>query len=68
MFSHNSNFIPFNFWCFSGASIWSADPAVTNNKWSYFQPQVIPDLDGDGVFDVVVTHGGNGDYKPEVSV
>ena len=52
----------------SGASIWSADPTVTNNSWNFYQPQVVPDLDGDGVPDVVASHGGNGDYKAIVSL
>ena len=51
----------------SGASIWSADPTVTNSSWNFYQPQVVPDLDGDGVPEVVASHGGNGDFKARVS-
>ncbi|XP_072036013.1 uncharacterized protein [Amphiura filiformis] len=48
-----------------GTILWSADPTMTNDSWNYYQPQVVPDLDGDGVYDVVATHGGNGDYHSD---
>ena len=50
----------------TGTELWSADPSMTDIRWNYYQPQVIPDLDGDGVPDVVVSHGGNGEYTAMV--
>ncbi|XP_022092545.1 uncharacterized protein LOC110980291 [Acanthaster planci] len=43
----------------NGSVLWSADPGVTNLHFNFFQGQVVPDLDQDGVPDYVVTHGGD---------
>ncbi|XP_038048308.1 uncharacterized protein LOC119722328 isoform X2 [Patiria miniata] len=42
-----------------GVILWSADPSVTNPHFNFYQGQVVPDMDQDGVQDFVVTHGGD---------
>ena len=35
-------------------------------KWTVFGILSVPDVDGDGVKDIVLTHGGNQSKEPEV--
>ncbi|XP_033630167.1 uncharacterized protein LOC117292278 [Asterias rubens] len=51
-----------------GKRLWSADPDVTNPHFNYYQGQVVPDLNGDGVPDYVVAHGGDTRLTEEDSV
>ena len=41
----------------TGAAIWSS--RTRHPTWGYSTPQLVRDYDGDGVVDVVVTHGGD---------
>ncbi|XP_033117726.1 protein FAM234B-like isoform X2 [Anneissia japonica] len=50
----------------TGRVLWSADNnQYTQYPWNFYQPQVVPDLDQDGVSEVVVAHGGNVNYPDE---
>ena len=50
-----------------GEILWSADPDVTMPHFNFYQGQVVPDLDSDGVPDYVITHGGDTRFSDTVS-
>jgi hypothetical protein len=40
---------------------------MLNRAWNIYQPLVLnKDLDGDGVVEVVIAHGGQPSFRPEV--
>ena len=42
-----------------GSFLWYIDPAVTFPPYNYYYPLFIRDFDGDGVIDIIITHGGD---------
>ena len=44
--------------------IWTVDSRPTFIKYNYYYPLMTRDFDGDGVLDLIVTHGGDTDYPP----
>jgi len=48
-----------------GRPIWFVDESMVYPRYNFYFPLRVPDMDGDGVEDLVVTHGGDGAYEPE---
>ena len=42
-----------------GKVLWQGDNSALNSGWNNYNPTVLPDLDGDGVKDVLLPHGGD---------
>lgn len=36
--------------------------------WNVYKPLVLPDIDGDGIRDILIVHGGDQRKNPEVSM
>ncbi|XP_067662183.1 protein FAM234B-like isoform X2 [Haliotis asinina] len=53
-----------------GKTLWFSDgaeyPAYFTQTWNVYQPVLLPDVDADGVEDIVVSHGGDPNIEPEV--
>ncbi|XP_077980247.1 uncharacterized protein LOC144435530 [Glandiceps talaboti] len=49
----------------TGDILWTIQKDVTNKYCNIYQPQVVPDMDSDGVLDLVITHGGDMRYNNE---
>ncbi|CAH1274303.1 FAM234B [Branchiostoma lanceolatum] len=47
-----------------GEVLWHVDPSLVDRHWNFYMPQLVPDLDGDGVPDLVAAHGGDLRFKP----
>ena len=47
-----------------GRPIWFVDKSVVYPRYNFYFPLRVPDMDGDGVDDLVVTHGGDISYEP----
>ncbi|MEO6686986.1 MAG: VCBS repeat-containing protein, partial [Dyadobacter sp.] len=52
----------------TGAIIWKFDkktPSLKNKKWyNFYNPQLIPDQDSDGLEDIIISNGGDVMVKP----
>lgn len=52
----------------TGAIIWKFDkntPSLKSKKWyNFYNPQLIPDQDGDGMEDILISNGGDVTVKP----
>ena len=46
------------------ALLWSVDTNITCSSFNYYYPLYVPDLDRDGIIDIVVIHGGDSNYSP----
>eukprot|EP00058_Branchiostoma_floridae_P021691 XP_002607181.1 hypothetical protein BRAFLDRAFT_68024 [Branchiostoma floridae] len=46
-----------------GEVLWHVDPTLVDRHWNFYMPQLVPDLDGDGVADLVAAHGGDLRFK-----
>ena len=47
-----------------GALLWSVDPAIVFGTYNFYFPLVLPDMDDDGVDDIINVHGGDPKYEP----
>ena len=45
-----------------GTTIWDRDPKLAYYRYNFYFPLFIPDIDGDGVNDIINTHGGDTTY------
>ena len=55
-----TSYCPNKPWPRTGAKIWDfGDHAVKSDLMSVYAAQLVPDLDGDGVQDVLAVHGGD---------
>ena len=43
------------------------DSKYLNRGWNIYEPAALPDLDDDGVRDIVIAHGGDPTVAAEVS-
>ncbi len=50
----------------AGAVLWSVDAQHMNVDWNVYQALPLPDWDADGVPELLVAHGGDFKYGPEV--
>lgn len=41
-------------------------PKAIDDRWNVFAPAMLPDVDGDGVADMVVANGGDHEFLNEV--
>ena len=48
-----------------GSMLWDRDPRLAFIHYNFYFPLFVPDLDGDGVQDILVTHGGDSSYGDE---
>ncbi|XP_019852173.1 PREDICTED: uncharacterized protein LOC109582049 [Amphimedon queenslandica] len=48
--------------------LWSVDINVTCPSFNYYYPLYVPDLDRDGIMDIIVVHGGDSNYSPLATV
>ena len=48
-----------------GSTLWDRDPRVSFIHYNFYFPLFVPDLDGDGVVDIIATHGGDSSYGEE---
>ena len=48
-----------------GHVLWFVDQSVVFPLYNFYFPQRIPDMDGDGIDDLVNTHGGDSAYRPD---
>ncbi len=48
-----------------GTVLWFVDRSVIYPRYNFYFPLQIPDMDGDGVKDLVNAHGGDTVYKPK---
>ena len=46
-----------------GSMLWVVDPSISYPRYNFYFPLVVPDLDGDGVDDLINMHGGDSTYK-----
>ncbi|XP_078690819.1 protein FAM234A-like isoform X2 [Branchiostoma floridae x Branchiostoma belcheri] len=46
-----------------GEVLWRVDPTLVDHHWNFYMPQLVPDLDRDGVPDLVAAHGGDLRFK-----
>ena len=46
-----------------GSVLWDRDPRLAFLRYNFYFPLFVPDLDGDGVQDIVITHGGDSTYR-----
>ena len=44
---------------FQGEILWAVDSKYLNRGWNIYAPAAMPDLDDDGVPDIVIAHGGD---------
>ncbi|XP_071097133.1 uncharacterized protein [Haliotis cracherodii] len=53
-----------------GKTLWYSDgadhPSHFTQTWNVYQAVALPDVDGDGVEDIVVSHGGDPNIEPEI--
>lgn len=47
-----------------GALLWSIDPTLVFSPYNFYFPMVLPDMDNDGVDDIISVHGGDPKYEP----
>ena len=47
-----------------GTTIWDRDPNMAYLRYNFYFPLIVPDLDDDGVPDLINTHGGDSTYSP----
>ncbi|XP_052801612.1 protein FAM234B-like [Mya arenaria] len=47
----------------NGETLWEADTKYLNRGWNIYAPAAIPDVDEDGVADIIIAHGGDS-YVP----
>ena len=47
----------------NGSILWDRDPQIAFLKYNFYFPLFVPDLDGDGVQDIIITHGGDSTYR-----
>ena len=48
-----------------GTTIWDRDPRLVYLRYNFYFPLFVPDVDGDGVQDIITTHGGDSTYSDE---
>lgn len=46
-----------------GRMLWVVDPSISFHRYNFYFPLIVPDLDGDGVDDLINMHGGDSTYK-----
>ena len=51
----------------SGDVFWIGDETAIEGAWNTFGVTILPDLDGDGIPEVLLPHGGDPKYGPNVS-
>lgn len=51
-----------------GDVLWVADRRYVNRGWNIYAPAVVPDLDEDGVKDIIIAHGGDPTVAAEVCI
>ena len=44
--------------------LWVIDRNITCPSFNYYYPLYLPDLDGDGIKDILLIHGGDSNYEP----
>lgn len=49
-----------------GEHLWKAERTYLKRQWNVYQVSALPDLDGDGVPEILVPHGGEPSFPPEV--
>ena len=47
----------------NGSVLWDRDPRLAFLRYNFYFPLFVPDLDGDDVQDIVITHGGDSTYR-----
>ena len=47
----------------NGSVLWDRDPRLAFSQYNYYFPLFVPDLDRDGVQDIIITHGGDSTYR-----
>ena len=50
----------------SGSLLWSVDEGVVHRMWNFYNVLVMPDFTGDGVPEVLLSHGGDPSFKAKV--
>jgi len=53
------------FFC-QGHVFWRGDQSQMEEIWNIYNVLIIPDMNQDGVLDLVVAHGGDPTFPPEV--
>ena len=48
-----------------GSVLWDRDQRTAYLRYNFYFPLIVPDLDGDGVRDLINTHGGDATYSGE---
>lgn len=48
-----------------GTLLWYVDSSIVFPRYGFYFPLLVRDLDGDGVMDVINTHGGDTKYPPD---
>lgn len=46
-----------------GSTLWDRDPNMAYLRYNFYFPLIVPDLDNDGVPDLINTHGGDSTYS-----
>ena len=49
-----------------GAVLWNVEDKFLNIDWNVYQALPLPDWDNDGIPELLVAHGGDFKYGPEV--
>ena len=51
-----------------GKMLWQGDHSALKGGWNNYNPVVLPDLNGDGVPDVLLPHGADSSSSTYVSI
>ena len=50
-----------------GSVVWVVEQASTFPHYNYYYPLLVRDFDRDGTIDIIITHGGDQMYSPEIT-
>ncbi|XP_060600384.1 protein FAM234A-like [Ruditapes philippinarum] len=51
----------------NGKTLWVGDERYVNRGWNIYAPAAVPDLDDDGVADLIIAHGGDPTVAAEIT-